>query len=191
MKEKLILLRHLGLTEVSFEILLPNVKYPFAVYKNGFQPAKYFLEEIEKLKTGQKPFQFIVSRKTPNNKILFGTNMNVTLEEYTIKEEAGEEFDVKVSIKLKQYKEYSTKTMKITIKQYKPVAIPTPPPRQTSNAPTTRTYTVKKGDCLWKIAKKYYGNGNQYMKIYNANKDKIKKPRLIYPRASICNTIRW
>ena len=41
-------------------------------------------------------------------------------------------------------------------------------------------YTVKRGDCLWKIAKKYYGNGALYTKIYNANRDKIKNPNLIY-----------
>lgn len=45
----------------------------------------------------------------------------------------------------------------------------------------TKSYTVKKGDCLWNIAKKYYGNGAQYTKIYNANKGKIKNPNLIYP----------
>lgn len=43
-----------------------------------------------------------------------------------------------------------------------------------------RYYTVKRGDCLWKIAKKYYGNGALYTKIYNANRDKIKNPNLIY-----------
>lgn len=46
---------------------------------------------------------------------------------------------------------------------------------------TTKTYTIKKGDTLWAIAKKYYGNGSQYTKIYNANKDKISNPNKIYP----------
>ena len=32
-----------------------------------------------------------------------------------------------------------------------------------------------------KIAKSKYGSGSQYTKIYNANKDKIKNPNLIYP----------
>lgn len=123
-----------------------------------------------------------MSRKTQQNKILFDTNIKVTLEEYTIKEEAKEGFDIKVSIKLKQYRDYSTKTMQITIKQYRPVAVEKLSARPTNTAPTTRIYTVVKGDCLWNIAKKYYGNGNEYMKIYNANKDKIKKPSLIYPR---------
>ena len=110
--------------------------------------------------------------------------MKVTLEEYTIKEDAGEGFDVIVTIKLKQYREYSTKTMKITIKQYKPIAVEVPArPATTAPKPatTSRTYTVKRGDCLWNIAKKYYGKGNQYTKIYNANRDKIKNPNLIYP----------
>lgn len=56
-------------------------------------------------------------------------------------------------------------------------------PSKTPVTPTTqtRTYTVKKGDCLWNIAKKYYGKGSLYTKIYNANKDKIKNPNKIYP----------
>ena len=43
-----------------------------------------------------------------------------------------------------------------------------------------RTYTVKKGDCLWNIAKKYYGDGRKYTKIYDANTSKIANPNLIY-----------
>lgn len=31
------------------------------------------------------------------------------------------------------------------------------------------SYTVVKGDCLWSISKRFYGNGGQYMTIYNAN----------------------
>lgn len=52
--------------------------------------------------------------------------------------------------------------------------------KTTTTKTTTRTYTVKKGDCLWNIAKKYYGNGALYTKIYNANKNLIKNPDLIY-----------
>lgn len=32
------------------------------------------------------------------------------------------------------------------------------------------TYTMKKTDTLWSIAKKFYGSGDKYKKIYNANK---------------------
>lgn len=176
------ILKDAKLTDISFEILLPNSKYPFAMYKDGFKKPIYYLDKLEKLKISKKPFQFIVSRKMPTNAVLFDTNMQVSLEDYKITEEAKQGFDIKVSVNLKQYKQYSTKTMKITIKQARPKPVATPVvTRPAPSAPTTRTYTVVRGDCLWNIAKKYYGNGSQYTKIYNANRDKIKNPNLIYP----------
>ena len=98
-----------GLSEISFDLLLPNVKYPFATYKSGFVNAKVFLDEFEKMKAEQKPFQFKVIRKFPNGKMLFDTDMKVSLEDYTIKEEAKQGFDITVSIKLKQFNDYGTK----------------------------------------------------------------------------------
>ena len=45
----------------------------------------------------------------------------------------------------------------------------------------TEFYTVKSGDSLWKIAKEFYGDGNKYQSIFEANKEVIKNPDLIYP----------
>ena len=44
-----------------------------------------------------------------------------------------------------------------------------------------KTYTVKPGDTLSKIAKEHLGNANDYMKIFNANKDQLTNPDLIKP----------
>lgn len=44
-----------------------------------------------------------------------------------------------------------------------------------------RYHRVKSGDCLWKIAEKYYGSGSQYPKIVKANKGVIKTGNTIYP----------
>jgi nucleoid-associated protein YgaU len=44
-----------------------------------------------------------------------------------------------------------------------------------------RTYTVVKGDSLSKIAKREYGDANRWRAIYEANRDLIKDPDLIYP----------
>ena len=50
------------------------------------------------------------------------------------------------------------------------------------NSVQPKTYTVKSGDCLWNIAKQFYGSGSDYTKIYNANKGTIRgNPNLIYP----------
>jgi nucleoid-associated protein YgaU len=43
-------------------------------------------------------------------------------------------------------------------------------------APAARTYTVQPGDSLSKISKQFYGDANQYMKIFDANKDKLTDP---------------
>ena len=40
----------------------------------------------------------------------------------------------------------------------------------------TKTYTVKAGDTLSKIAKQHYGNANLYMKIFEANKASVRDP---------------
>jgi LysM repeat protein len=43
-------------------------------------------------------------------------------------------------------------------------------------AAEAQTYTVQSGDTLSKISKQFYGDAGQYMKIFEANKDKLKDP---------------
>jgi len=46
---------------------------------------------------------------------------------------------------------------------------------------TVQSYTVEKGDSLSKIAKRVYGKASYWRHIFEANKDNIKDPDLIYP----------
>ena len=108
------LLKRAGLTEIEFECLLPQVRYPFAVYAGGFKPAVYYLAHLERLKASRQPFQFIVSRAMPDGRVLFSNNIKVSLEDYTITENAKSGFDVQVKIRLKQYKDFGTRTMAVT-----------------------------------------------------------------------------
>lgn len=49
-----------------------------------------------------------------------------------------------------------------------------------AEASVVRSYTVVKGDCLWKIARKFLGRGSEYTLIYELNKDIIKDPNVIH-----------
>lgn len=55
-----------------------------------------------------------------------------------------------------------------------------PAPAQPPPKPQ-RQYTVKRGDCLWNIARRYYGKGSLWPRIFDANRKKIKNPHLIFP----------
>ena len=177
------ILKVAGLTDIEFECRIPQEQYPFAVYKSGFTGADYFLDYFESLKTGKTPFQFIVCRRRPTGKRLFDTNIRVAMEDYKITEDAKEGFDVMVKINLKQWRDYGTKTVNIANDMEKPKASVEPQREAGVTAPTTtQSYTVVKGDCLWSIAKKFYGNGSKYPTIYNASRSVVGgNPNLIYP----------
>jgi LysM repeat protein len=44
-----------------------------------------------------------------------------------------------------------------------------------------RTYTVQPGDSLSKISQQFYGDANQYAKIFEANRDQLNNPNKIQP----------
>jgi nucleoid-associated protein YgaU len=54
-------------------------------------------------------------------------------------------------------------------------------PKAEPQAPAQRTYTVVQGDSLSKIAKRMYGKANDWRRIFEANRDVIENPDLIYP----------
>jgi len=54
-------------------------------------------------------------------------------------------------------------------------------PRAPDAPPEITTYTVVSGDSLSKIAKHFYGDANQWRRIWEANKDHVKNPDLIHP----------
>lgn len=85
-------------------------------------------------------------------------------------------YDIKFIV-VQEIKIYTTDELKIKT----PVSR-TPSKKTNSNTQKkTKTYTVKSGDSLWRIAQNLLGSGSRYTEIYNLNKDKIKNPNLIYP----------
>ena len=137
-------------------------------------PDKY-IRAITKAQKNKLPVQLIYS-----NGVTDDESVKVLIESCGITEKAGEEGDKYLSLSFLQYKAPSKKYMAVVT----PTATVAQPQVQQLVNPAVeqgKTYTVQKGDTLWKIAKQFYGNGSQYSKIVSANSDKIKNPNLIYP----------
>lgn len=68
-----------------------------------------------------------------------------------------------------------------------PPAPPKPSTPKPKPKPTDTYYTVKRGDTLWAIAKRFYGKGSLWRKIWEANKDMLIKR----DRRNIKDNGRW
>ena len=53
--------------------------------------------------------------------------------------------------------------------------------KTTESAPEAGFHKVEKGDTLWAVAEKAYGDGSKYMVIFEANKPMLSHPNKIYP----------
>lgn len=136
------------------------------IVKVGNTPAKTIVSSLESYHQKGKYVKY-VGRNSMSNALItrFDTG-------YTNQIAGGCTFSMEIKQVRIAKAAYVAKGNKVTGKQ-----------TQVTKKKTTtakKYHTVKKGDTLWGIAKKYYGNGAQYKKIYNANKSKIKNPDLIY-----------
>lgn len=153
-----------GLREVSLSSFFPAQNYNFG---SSLGDPISTVETIEGWRKSGDPCRVVIGRVL---------NMECTIESFNWGEQDATG-DIYFTLRLKEYKRIKLKKATITVAQTEP------PVQRETKAPETssgKTYTVKSGDCLWKIAKQFYGNGAEYMKIYNANTDKIKNPNLIY-----------
>lgn len=163
-------LKPAGLTDISFEMMLPNSNYPF----NGSllmksKKASYYLDKLKKMKTSYKPFQFIVVRMKPNGEMLHMTNMKVTLEDYVIRESHDQGFDCIVGVKLKSWKDYGTKKLVLEKDENGNTKGTVKTNRPTSKVPNTSA-KVGSGASLQAVVKKELGNTNNLFAIARLNK---------------------
>ena len=165
------ILKSAGLQEISFNMLIPAYKYPFALYLGGiFLPISYYIEVLDRLKNRKEPFQLIIIREGVLGALGFDTNLKVSLEDYQILEDAGNGRDVTVSIKLKQYQEKTKTVVRVaTVVGGSAVKYILEKVRDSSKK-IEKTYKVKEGDTLYTIAKKQLGNGEKYRDLITINK---------------------
>lgn len=153
-----------GLRELPLSSFFPAQDYNFSNNSSRKTPITY-VEIIESWKTSGEPIRVIITGML---------NMECTIESFTWGERDANR-DIYYDIFLKEYRKPKT----VAVTKDAPTSSNTSS-RSTQPASSGKSYTVKSGDSLWKIAKQMYGDGSQYNKIYEANKDKIKNPNLIY-----------
>lgn len=160
------------LDSFSWSGILPGKKRRNDPYIRAWQNPKAIYNWITNLKAkGGKPVKArLLITETPINCDVYLSVFQAT--------PTGGYGDINYSITLTQAKQ-----IKVTKSAKKvQVLMNAPKNEERPSAPAAQTYTVVKGDCLWKIAQKFYGNGSQYTKIYEANKGTIGgNPNLIYP----------
>ena len=122
--------------------------------------------------------------KTPLNLIISGggVNRDVTIQEFDYKPTGGHG-DFSYHITLYPYTElkiYTTAELGIKSSTKKQTAKKKKTNRNNAKKTAafkkkTKKYTIKYGDTLWGISRKYYGSGTKWTKIYNKNKSAIEK----------------
>ena len=143
------------LTEIEFDIELPRGRqYAFA---NELISSKTYTDYFEKLMVEKTPTRLVITRPNPllggstgiggTKNDFESTVLTVSLEGYTLEEDAENAYDVTVSLKFKEYIAYGTVKKVIVSENSTPVE-PTPKP-----ATQNKSYTIVKGDTLCKISK--------------------------------------
>ena len=155
-----------GLREVSLSSFFPAKDYNFSNNAGRIFPIAY-VNQMERWRNSGKPIRVIITDLL---------NMEATIESFAWGERDATG-DIYYTLNLKEYKKVKAKTATVTTE---PVINTTTRETKDPEPTFSKTYTVKAGDSLWSISKKFYGNGTQYERVYSANTSTIKNPNLIY-----------
>lgn len=169
-----------GLGEITIKQSRPAYQFSFS----SFFPRTNFpgIENVP-LTDPQKCVERIngwIESKKPVHIIITGAGIDAycTIEKFNRYEEGGDVGTIYYDLTLKEYREVTLRQVSVAGS----TATVEPAQTRVDNTTTPKTYTVKKGDCLWNIAKSLYGSGADYTKIYDANKGTVGgNPNLIYP----------
>lgn len=149
--------------QFSWKCFFPAAKFP-GVKVETITPPLELVQTINRWKASKTPAHFIVTA--------CAIDLYVSIEKFNYTEEGGDPGSYQYDITLKEYRDINVRQVDVsasgtaTVQQVE---------TRVDNTVKPQTYTVKKGDCLYNIARKYYGDGAKYTKIRDANAALIAK----------------
>ena len=111
---------------------------------------------------------FDLYRSYADSDVVYLTSMQVFIEKLSVIEDAENSPDITVRVVLREHRSVASKIASKT-EEYA---------ERSDNYTVPDTYTVQKGDSLWLISKRFYGDGAKY--TYLAQINSLKKPYTIY-----------
>lgn len=158
-----------GADTVAFNSRFPAV-WDQQVVVDTLYPPSYYRNMLEKWRGLGKPVHFVCT-------CALNINDYFTIEELTFQEVGGPVGELSFTFKLKVYKEPKIRKIDLTPKGAKV----SNEKNRVDNSVAPTTYKVVKGDSLWKIAKKFYGDGSKWKDIFELNKNIVKNANSIKP----------
>ena len=170
-----------SLKTIELTSFFPNQEYSFCDY-TGFMKPYQFSEKIQKWMYEGKPLRIIVTDSP--------TNMQCLIQQFDTVEQDGTR-DLYFTLNLLEYRPIEVPNLSNNNASSNSTSNSTNNSQNTSRPSEANTnsnnqqknHKVVKGDSLWDIAQKYYGNGSLYPKLKEANKTKypsLSKNNVIY-----------
>ena len=165
-----------SLKTIELTSFFPNQEYSFCDY-TGFMKPYEFSDKIQKWMYESKPLRIIVTDSP--------TNMQCLIQQFDTVEQDGTR-DLYFTLNLLEYRpiEVPNLSSSNTSSNSNNTQNTSRPNKVSTNSSNQqKAHKVVKGDTLYDIAKKHYGNGNLYTKIKEANKSKypsLAKNNIIY-----------
>lgn len=164
---------------ISFSSYFPNAYGNYCnVPKQNFLSAEKCHKWIKQLMEAKNPAHFVLVGGP------LSINCYVLISGYNPEEDGGDAGTIHYSIELKEYRSTSLRMIRNSRSGKK--IVKSDDKNRVSNKEAASSYTVKGGDCLWNIAKKIYGKGEEYTRLLSANKTILDKAAQRYGYSS-CN----
>ena len=176
--------KDIGLTDFQFEVFLPAL--PTTVQgittDENFKPPGHYLDKFRQYKTEKQYIRLMIIRNTVADTNAQPTNLLVSIEDYTIREEGYDDGSFTVTLNLREHrppKQTQTKVAYTSTNNAGQSVAHVYQEEIRPTKPTEKTHTVVPGDTLWAIAQRKLGNGARFQEIAVLNN--ISDPNLIFP----------